>query len=251
MINALYRGRLGNQLFIYATARTVAEKMGYRLQIAPIDGFRNTYEEVDGDEYKTPLHYIYRDYMPDMRALFANKRPRCIFFDAYLQDYAYFSERAADVRRWLYPGPAEMMTPNPNDVVMHIRLGDYVTPYKWAIDINYYTNALETVFSDREKLFIVTDEPDHPCLAALDQYAPTYYSAPPLEAFRFLVSAPRLVIGNSTFSWWAAFLSSSTIVAPLFECGYYFAPEYKNERYIVNEDRYTYVKNVKRLHEVT
>lgn len=246
MVHVDYKGRMGNQLFMYAVGRTIAERLGYRLNAKPIPGFDGTNEFVDGQMYMTPVQYLYGDYVIDPVAMFANQRPRMIYLQAYAQNYACFADRSDDVRKWFYPGLPDQ-GPRADDVVMHIRLSDFVTPYKWALSFDYYEHALNNLFPTRKNLYIITDEPDSPLLACLDKYSPTYYNAPTLEQFKFMTLAKQLIIGTSTFSWWAAFLSSGAVVAPLMKRGYYFKPDSKNENYVVKEDRYTYVEDVELL----
>lgn len=246
-----YCGRLGNHLFMYAFARSVAEALGYRLVAPPIDGFKGTQDVVDGAAYTQPTHYIGGDVAIDFDALLANKRPRRILLNAYVQNYAYFASRAADVKKWLHPGPPRMhyttVLPEQNDIVVHVRLGDYVA-YKTAIAVDYYTNVLDTIHTGR-RVYVVSDEPDHPALAVFDKYDTIYHSMPALSDFRFMVAAKTLIINTSTFSWWAAFLSDAQVFAPLPARGYYSTPDYPNKNYIVDEERYTYIDNVRMFHE--
>lgn len=246
-----YCGRLGNHLFMYAFARVVAEALAYRLVVPPIAGFDGTYDVVDGEAHTRPIHYIGGDYAVDLPALLANKRPRRILLNAYVQNYAYFAHRAADVKKWLHPGPPRYhyttILPQEKDIVVHVRLGDYVA-HKLAPAMEYYTSILDTIHDGR-RVYVVSDEPDHPALAVFDKYDTIYHSTTALEHFRFLAAAKTLIIGTSTFSWWAAFLSDAQVFAPLLARGYYFTPDHKNEQYVVNESRYVYIDGVRMLDE--
>jgi hypothetical protein len=242
MVEVQYVGRLGNQLFTYATARVIAEALHYKLAAPPIAGFGGTYNVVLGATHHEPVEKILRDYFPDVAGIIANRTPRKILVAAYCQKYEYIRDRAADVQRWYRQPPPEKPC-HPDAVVMHVRLTDFIG-YRWAIDIGYYTAVLDTMFRGRP-VVIITDDPTHACLRAFDKYAPTYYRSSPLEDFRCMVAARDLIIGTSTFSWWAAFLSRANVFAPLLQRGYYFRPEYKNEHYVVDDPRYTYIDGVK------
>ena len=51
--------------------------------------------------------------------------------------------------------------------------------------------------------------------AALEQYNPIFYDGTPLEHFSFIRRFNRIILSNSTFAWWAAYLSDATeIFAP-------------------------------------
>lgn len=246
-----YRGRLGNQLFMYAFARVTAEALNYKLVVPPIDGFDGTKDVVDGVAYGIPLYYIGGDAQVDLDALLDNKRPRRILLNGYVQNYAYFAHRAADVRKWLYPGAIRQhptsIVPLPQDIVVHVRMGDYLA-HKLSVALDYYTAILNHIAPGR-RVYILSDDLDHPALEVFDKYRPVYYATDTLSAFRFMVAAKTLLIGTSTFGWWAAFLSNAEVFAPLPARGYYSNPEYKNEHFIVDESRYTYIDGVRMFHE--
>lgn len=247
MVEVKYLGRLGNQLFTYATARVIAEHLGYQLRAPAIAGFPGTTASVSGQAHEQPQQLILRDQFFSMPDLLRDPRPRKIFIQAYCQNYAYFASQANAVKHW-YQQPAPETPPDPDAVVCHLRLTDFVDRYHWGISLDYYRTALETLYRDRP-VILVTDDPEHACLADFVACGAEVHRGSMLEQFRFLVAARQLLIGTSTFAWWAAFLSTGRVVAPLLARGYYFRPEYKNEHYVVDEDRYTYVAGVKMFHE--
>lgn len=247
MVEVKYIGRLGNHLFTYASARVLAEQLGYCLQAPAIPGFPGTEDAVPGRMYYSPQQTLAYDQFFDAPALVADKRARKILVQAYCQNYAYFREHAAAVRRW-YQQPEPATQPDPEAVVCHLRLTDFVD-YRWSISLDYYRTVLATLYRGRP-VVLVTDDPDHVCLKEfIDRGAMVHRGETVLDDFRMLVAARHLLIGTSTFAWWAAFLSTGRVVAPLPARGYYFRPEYKNEHYLVDEDRYTYVTGVKMFHE--
>lgn len=246
MVEVDYVGRLGNQLFTYATARIIAEALRYKLVAKPVAGFGGTYNVVSGAAYASPVERILRDDTFDLRAITTNNARRKIFIAAYCQNYAYLKNRADDIKSWYRQPPPEQPL-DPDAVVVQVRLTDFVH-YKWAIAMDYYVRALDQNFSGRP-VVVITDEPAHPCMRVLAAYNPVYASVSPLEDFRRMVAAKYLIIGTSTFAWWAAFLSKADVVAPLLKRGYYFGLGNLNENYVVDEDRYYYVNDVGMLHE--
>jgi hypothetical protein len=116
-----------------------------------------------------------------------------------------------------------------NDViVLHIRVGDYLKAengYFGVLSEKYYLEAIESFQPARnQKILIVTDSPEY----VRDNYhelLDTYmdisfvddYGLSTLSEFRVLTRANKIVIGNSTFSWWGAFLGpeGNKVVAPL------------------------------------
>jgi len=51
MVEVVYLGNLGNNLFQYCFGRILAEKFGYQLKSDPIAGFPHTKEIVQGKNY--------------------------------------------------------------------------------------------------------------------------------------------------------------------------------------------------------
>lgn len=247
MVKVKYLGRLGNHLFTYATARVIAEALQYKLVAPPVPGFGGTYNIVSGAVHTNPVEEIIGDDLPDLHSVINNPTRRKIVVAAYCQNYAYLRDRATDIRAW-YRQPQPEKALDPDAVVAHVRLTDFAHKYKWAISMDYYVSVIEQNFLGRP-LVVITDEPSHPCLGVLEKYSPAYVSAAPLEDFRQMVAARDLIIGTSTFAWWAAFLSRANVFAPLLARGYYSRPEYKNENFVVDDSRYTYVENVRMLHE--
>lgn len=246
MVEVTYVGRMGNQLFTYATARIIAETLRYKLVAKPIVGFGGTYNIVTGATYHSPVERIVQDELPDLNSILHNSARRKISVAAYCQKYDYVRARASAVKAWYRQPPPENSL-HPDTVVIHVRLTDFASKFKWAVSMDYYTAVLDEYFAGRP-VVVITDEPTHPCLRALDKYKPMYSTSQMMEQFRTLVAAKDLIIGTSTFAWWAAFLSQARVFAPLLSRGYYFGPDNLNENYIVDEDRYHYVENVEMLH---
>jgi glycosyltransferase involved in cell wall biosynthesis len=110
-------------------------------------------------------------------------------------------------------------------LVVHIRLGDYKLEKSFGIpNKNYYNEAISRLWETNEykKIWVFSDEPEE----ASDflpqkhlkniRWIPEINSSPAhtLETMRF---GHGFVIGNSTFSWWGAYLaynSEARVVAP-------------------------------------
>jgi hypothetical protein len=135
------------------------------------------------------------------------------------------SDESADVkRRWEEIGidPAEA-------VAVHVRLGDYRQQIPiglseeggWLLPRQYYDQALQIAGPGR-RIALFSDEPD---LAEaylgrkVDYVSRTGNSR---VDFCMMSSCARVIIANSTYSWWAAWLNtnpSALIVAPEFFLG--------------------------------
>jgi len=110
-------------------------------------------------------------------------------------------------------------------VILHIRLGDYLQEEDFGIpDTSYYRAAIEKILIIQSEIEIWIFSNDLNRAKSilprefLDIYyyfdAPNFNAAETLQIMRY---GSAYIIGNSTFSWWAAFLSKSnkpTIIAP-------------------------------------
>lgn len=106
---------------------------------------------------------------------------------------------------------------------VHIRLGDYRNEPDFGIlSVNYYEEALETVFRERDyaEIWLFSDEPHLAIEKIPAGYREKVWVVPNLSAAQTLElmrHAQGYIIANSSFSWWGAMLSRSfnpTVVAP-------------------------------------
>ena len=104
---------------------------------------------------------------------------------------------------------------------IHIRLGDYLKPeneYFGILDPAYYMNSLKDLgVASGSTIWVFTDSPE----IAREIYAKSLesvykiiwpsqlYKATSIEEFKLLANSKKIVIANSTFSWWAAYLSDA------------------------------------------
>lgn len=110
-------------------------------------------------------------------------------------------------------------------IIAHVRLGDYKNETTFGIPyINYYTksiNHLNSIYPERP-IWIFSNE-----IELARDHLPTEYSnrykyvddsmLTPAEILELMRHGSAYVIANSTFSWWAAFLSyenSPKVVCP-------------------------------------
>jgi hypothetical protein len=110
-------------------------------------------------------------------------------------------------------------------LVVHIRLGDYVAEKSFGIpSLNYYQNAIFGLYdrSTHKKIWVFTNDQSGalkllPKEILLDvRWIPNVADSP-AETLEVMRLGHDYVIGNSTYSWWGAFLSKNqqaTIVAP-------------------------------------
>ena len=115
-------------------------------------------------------------------------------------------------------------------IAVHVRLGDYLgqcgshgDPVTgWALPKDYYVRALSR-YSDSTPIALFSD--DAPAAAHLLPRAPAWTSTSGSAAIDMFLMGTfrRVVIANSSFSWWAAWLSrqpQKEVVAPQYHIGW-------------------------------
>lgn len=229
-------GRLGNQMFQYATLKSIAKKHNYQFLIPPSDfkdpwhdhqlfegfnlpslsqtniGFNNTKLTVEEGQFN--FNEDLYENCPDNVDLLG-----------YFQTEKYFKEIKNEIKKdftfkdEIYSSAKEYRDSIKTDEVisLHIRRGDYVNqPWHGCCPLEYYENALSKL-NDNDPVIIFTDDPEW----ALNQKF--------FESDRFYISNGNYnlfdmclmtlcdfhIIANSSFSWWGAWLSDSKkVVAP-------------------------------------
>src|SRR5690606_20691724 len=79
-----------------------------------------------------------------------------------------------------------------------------------VISSEWYLKILEK--ESFNKLYIVGVAPDEPYLKAFEKYDPIIVTSDPWNDFHFIKSFDKIICSNSTYCWWAAFLSEATTI---------------------------------------
>ena len=116
-----------------------------------------------------------------------------------------------------------------NSVCVHIRRGDYTNNPRWSkelniCDLSYYKRAMAFVASKTQTpVFYIFSNCHEDIEWIKENYTFDYkvkyvdLSNPDYEEFRLMYSCKHFIISNSTFSWWAQYLSRNEdkiVVAP-------------------------------------
>lgn len=235
MVTVKYLGRLGNNLFQYALGRTIAESLSQSLQAAPIDGFEGTYDTVNAPQETydggiMPHNYVkfsnqilkindepidIEDISPGNSAF----RKQGVALDGWFQRYKYYKGNKDKIRQWFQIDDIDVGQ-TINDVIVHLRLGDCIlgdlSEHPYVMPFEYYEAALSTTQFDR--LYICSDPEttDHPMfedyMQKFSKYNPNLLKGDAIEDFRAVKSFDKIIMSQSTFSWWAAFLSDASEV---------------------------------------
>lgn len=129
--------------------------------------------------------------------------------DLYLQDPAYFDKYRDEIRQLFKPvsTPIDM-------VAIHVRRGDYVgnSFYVNLFDIGYYERAM-LEFPDSDFL-IFSDDIEWCKNQSLFAGCEFSEGKSELEDMDLISSCKGIIMANSSFSWWASYLSNAKVIAP-------------------------------------
>jgi hypothetical protein len=212
MVEVRYQAQLGNNLFQYCFGRILAEGLGFQLAAGAIPGFPNTQDVVAGERHDAP-EQVLSGHDVGLAGVLADRRPRRIVLDGWFQRYDYYRPHRERIRRWL-AFDAAVPAPHPApDTVVHVRRGDYVT-LGWALPFSFYEQALARL-SPRGSVCILTDDPRDPFFEQFARWQPVFPAGNALAHLRLMSAARRIVMSQSTYSWWPTFLGApDQVVCP-------------------------------------
>ncbi len=240
MITVEYKGGLGNILFQYAFGRLLAEELGCALRADVIPGFPGTNDVVTGHDYSDKQEIVVEGHQTDMQALLSITEPSHIIVRGGVQRSEYFVPYRDRVRLWMQPEcSADCMQPKEADLVMHIRRGDYLREVGYPLPDSYYINVMEQAKCDR--IMIVTDDPADPFFKNFERFSPVLVSQSQMEDFCLIRNANHICLSQSTFSWWAAYLSDAKRIYFPHPVTGPFSDERPDIHLDVPEDRYVYI----------
>jgi hypothetical protein len=236
MIDILSSGRLGNQMFQYAAVRSIAEKNGYGFHFDSKHWLGRNLFDIDLGSAKAGIcKYEFREGDKYDPAIWNIKDGTMLM--GYFQGEKYFSHDKT--RQWFRP-KFKIVADYSSVCYAHFRGGDYnVFPWNmWQLQVPYYNEAKQKMLQIQPGLrfVVITDDRQ----AAQKRFPDDEIISDSVERdFVLLNSARYLIICNSSFSWWTAWLNPDNIViAPQGWNNYYpnkevFSPaELKVDRFI-------------------
>jgi hypothetical protein len=233
-------GRLGNQMFQYASLKGIARNKGYSFCIPPYSMFGKYDDNVKNSDSTL---YVFSNLKTDSIGMTNNtvRHESSFVFDkdlfdnceddidlvGYFQNKKYFENIEEEIRQEfsfskevfdLCDGYIKDIS-NKNEVVsLHIRRGDYLqlSDFHPPLDIEYYQNALSKIDEDIPVL-IFSDDPvwcKQNELFSSDRFLVSESNSS-LYDLCLMTLCTQHIIANSSFSWWGAWLSKSkNVIAP-------------------------------------
>jgi len=218
MIEVRYKGRLGNNLFQYVLGRILAEQLGFELRAEEIGGFPNTALEVRGERHLAP-EVVLKGNVINLKDTLANRSPRKVILDGWFQRFEYYKPYRRQIQDWLAMNSTIKPCAEKADLVLQVRRTDYVA-LGWALPFSYFEEAIDLALPKGGSIAIVTDDSRDPFFHQFRRWPVRFVIGSPLEQFAYLVKAPRLVMSQSSFSWWPAFLGEhQKVIAPITDFG--------------------------------
>lgn len=202
-------GRLGNQLFGIASTIGLALRHGYTPRFPADWKYRDMFnipEEWFGGMQFEGGHkehcYEYDSLLDNyVKHIYQHSS-----LSGYLQSPKYWAGYEAEIRQYLTPKGCK---PGSVDAVgIHYRRGDYVgNPNYVQLNEGYYTNTFYGLTDSRNTIARSDD-------AHFIKYQWGQTCRTEIEDFISLAECKEHIISNSTFSWWAAYLSNGKVIAP-------------------------------------
>ena len=243
-----WRNGFGNCLFQYAFARLFAEEYNLKLSYFGTNGrgcyknpveynFINNLDRVDHigynilDIYRISPNYGEYDKYFKLDKKKIKKMNFIVGYPGYIrgmiEDYRIYGPHARRIKSWFKP----IEKINKKDLAFHIRLGDNWNSPNCSnggvIPQEYYLSVADQVKYDN--LYIITDDSKDKYHDAFKHLNPIFLTNETVQEngfedfkyltkenishcirdFNMLRSFENIAIGNSTFSWWAAFLGQN------------------------------------------
>lgn len=221
MISVSMYGRLGNHLWQYAVCRTVAEKNNYQFHIPRT--FLGEFFGCDlGVDYTTTTEFYPCQHNEEHIQPFDPK----VFdiadgtqLDGFFQSERYILDNRANIIDWFRVSENSTIMKavdfNANTCIIHFRGTDYKHIPDVFLPKKYYDDSIQLMKQHNPlvQFAVITDDQE---LAR--QYFPHFdiYQWGVIEDFMLLNKAKYLIIPNSSFAWWAAWLNETDpfILAP-------------------------------------
>lgn len=241
-------GGLGNQLFIYAFGRAAEMMFGFDVHYDCYSGFikdkykrkfelDNFYVQIKRANLYESLFYPINKRLKSIRNIFypgsilieendsftvnklenLSKNFRIIYLQGYFQKAEYFESIKKELKKEIvlnrpFSEKAKLFydkIKNNNSVAVHIRLKERATINKWLFFTNNISrlkkelnNPVFFIFSDDIKLCKKNLIPDSNIIFIEN-------NDNHIEDFCLMKYCNHFIISNSTFSWWASWLSDS------------------------------------------
>jgi hypothetical protein len=215
--NLGYKGRLGNQMFQYASLKGISRNKGYWYSIPQ----RNCELK---ECFNIPITYtneFENDILEEKYEFDENLFNNCpddINLDGFFQSEKYFENIESEIRKdfsfrkEIYDSVIHYMNSmfyNVEVISLHVRRTDYISEVNFdVLTIDYYMKALE-YFPKDIPVLVISDDPEW-CKNHFNSnnfFVMSFEN--PYSDLCLMSLCTYHIIANSTFSWWGSWLAKS------------------------------------------
>jgi len=219
----LLQGRTGNQMFQIAAAKAYSLTYDKELKIPNVTKDMNVWQpsfkgNTKGQE---PTHHLYKEKSFRYDPIPYVGRHENLTIEGFFQSYKYFIQFLPEIKKMFSELTGYTVKKIPATAI-HIRRGDYLKypDTHPAVTSGYIKNALEAAkFDDISKpLYIFSDDKDW-CKEYFKDFKFKVFigSGNDIEDMYIMASCEKIIISNSSYSYWAAMLSdNSEIFCPCY-----------------------------------
>lgn len=217
MVKVFFDGQAGNNLFQYFLGRCISKEKDYKMSFDYINKQNNSVKNLDGYFFFNGLKLpsvIDGESMLNNTITFEShifdwdkslSHNGGITLRGYFQNYGFYKNYKNFIKEEIFKYNNILnQTQEEDSITLHLRLRDY----PWITPLIFYKSVLDTY--NYKKIYIVTDEPNHNFVKQLKtNYDSEVISKSPKDDFNFLCNSKNLILSQSTFAWWAGFLSGA------------------------------------------
>ncbi len=270
IVNELYDGQgLGNQLWNYVVARILAKNKQCDFSICAKERFKGAeFMELDFgvSSVEVPHHYKERmEFLSGTGIDISRTDPGLLAinpgtkFDGVCQSTKYLAGHHDEVISWIkIKGEYKNHSTDDNTCVIHIRTGDFKKIKGVFLPREYYLTAMKEMrkINKDMKFCCVTDEKKEAekilpgvevigsaLLGSYDERKAAHHRGGPIGIdFALIMNARYVIIPNSSFSWWAAYLNhrKEAVIAPKYWAQHNTSDGYWSTSDIIT-DSFTYL----------
>ena len=250
--------QLGNQMFIYACAFSLAKKKRVKYCLSKIDDLR-FFKLSTEDYYKNNLRFIwfrlsskfsiykfhhFQDNRLDYHQKMLDEKSKKNWYYGYFQGENYFFNNEDEIRKRFqiktkfknkFQKLKKEITDQSKYAIVHIRLKDYITfgpDYlngpDLSLPMSYYHKTLKKI-PESYKVIFLSDEIEK-VKNEFNYVNNAYFSENSvIDDLQFIINANICILSCSTFSWWGAWLNENKklkIYIPKFFLGFKVKKEY-------------------------
>jgi hypothetical protein len=221
MITVNLNGRTGNNLFQIAAALAVAKRNNTEAFYLGDDSYIKGFKLKGISKATKRAEYIFEERKFNFDDSFYTLGDKT-HLEGYFQSEKNFIHAEDEVRRCFSfdhsvvenaknynNGKYKNILNGENATAIHVRRTDYLKyPNIYPeYTLDYYQNCLSTI-QEKGKLLVFSDDLNW-CINSFKGQNYDFIDMPPLPSMYLMSNCKNIVMANSTFSWWAAWLGKS------------------------------------------